>query len=245
MHAVEGEAKPPIADLEIVATWDEIELEAAMGRSAVARALEALEPSLHGAVAEPVLAASVQPFAIPKFLATECPSLEPGHPDRLIPFSTAGAACALVGTVLLIYFGTSPEFGVAARTILGASELADTRAPLPDIPSVAERQTFGAGPLAYSATSEPMRSYRLPIVRSDYFEYAVPPITAQAEPLPLQVVPQSHAEETAALLATMINRGDAPPRTAAPYTLTGHSDGPERVTVPRRARQRCSVTGKH
>jgi hypothetical protein len=210
MHAVEGEAKPPIADLEIAATWDEIELEAAlMGRCTVARAPEALEPSAHGAVAEPVLAAAVEPFAIPKFLATECSSLAPEHPDRLIPFPTTAAACALVGTVLLIYFGTSPEFGVAARPILGASELADTHAPLPEIPSVAARQTFGAGPLAYA--SEPVRSYRPPIVESDYFDDAVPPITAEAEPSPPQIVPQSHAEETAALLATMINRVDAPP----------------------------------
>jgi hypothetical protein len=177
------EAQPPIADLEIAATWDEIELEAVLkGRSAVPEAPEALEPLAQGPVAEPVLAAAVQPFAIPKFLTTECPSLEPGHSDRLIPLPTAVATCALVGAVLLIYFGSSQEFGVAAHPIVGASELMETRAAPPEVPpSVAVRQAFVAEPIR----RRPSRWVPIarPFVEFDFLEDVVPPPSpAKAEP---------------------------------------------------------------
>jgi len=181
----------------------------------VAEPADAIEPS-----SLPVAAA--EPYSIPKFLTTECPALEPEHPDSLIPLPTVAAACALVGAVLLIYFGSSPEFGVAARPLLGAGLLAETRAAPPEIPpSIAVRQAFVAEPPAYSASSVPVRSYRPPFVGFDFLDQAVPveASAAKAEPAPpqVQVVPQPHAEETAALppaatdadSAALIKRGDA------------------------------------
>ena len=289
------EAQPQIADLEIAATWDEIELEAAlMGRGAGARnpsspamtscvsetlravkELQRLPKAERKRRAEELLRAltSVPPargpehraapdlsnptsespalgpragspdlserreqavlaepsplpvtpaarYAIPKFLATECPSREPEHPDSLIPLRTAAAASAVIGAVLLIYFGSSPEFGVAARPIIGGGELSETRAAPPEVPpTVAVRQAFVAEPLAYSAASEPVRSYHPPFVGFDLGDAVAPPIDASAGPLvsPAQIVPQSHAEETAALPppapdadpAALIDRGDA------------------------------------
>jgi hypothetical protein len=175
----------------------------------------------------PLPAAAAEPYSIPKFLATECPSLESEHPDRLIPFRTAAAGCAVIGAVLLIYFASSRELSLAAYPILGASVSAATRAAPPEIPpSVAVRQAFVAEPLAYSAASEPLRSYRAPFVGFDFLDVAAPPpAAAKAEPPPEppapqaappaagqaeaptdrvpepQIVPPAPAEETAALPA--------------------------------------------
>jgi len=132
----------------------------------------------------PLPAAAAAPYSIPKFLATECPSLESEHPDRLIPFRTAAAACAVIGAVLLIYFASSRDLSLAAHPILGASESAATRAaPLEIPPSVAVREAFVAEPLAYSAASEPLRSYRAPFVGFDFLDVAAPPPPAAPEPV--------------------------------------------------------------
>jgi len=142
----------------------------------------------------PLPAAAAEPYSIPKFLATECPSLESEHPDRLIPFRTAAAACAVIGAVVLIYFASSRELSLAAHPVLGASLSAATRAAPPEIPpSVAVRQAFVAEPLAYSAASEPLRSYRAPFVGFDFLDVAAPPPTAaaKAEPPPEPPVPQA------------------------------------------------------
>ncbi|HXP76577.1 MAG TPA: hypothetical protein VN823_20735 [Stellaceae bacterium] len=174
----------------------------------------------------PIPEAELQSYSIPKFLATECASREPEHPDSLIPLRTAAAACALVGAVLLIYFGTSQELGVAARTVAGASEVSDARVVPPEIsPSVAVRQAFVAPPPVYSETSEPVRSYRPPFVGFDFLDDTAPPPAtavkpeAPVEPSPSQaslVVPQSSAEDSAAPPASLgsqtsalIKRGDA------------------------------------
>jgi TPR repeat protein len=175
--------------------------------------------------AAPVQTAAAQTDSIPKFLATECASLEVEQPDSLIPFRTALAACALVAAVVLIYFWSSQEFGLAARTIAGTSGVSESRVLAPEIPpSVAVRQAFVAAPPAYSAASEPVRVYRPPFVGFDFLdESGAPPAAAKTEmepePAPSQaalVVPQSSAEETAALppspssdLAALIKRGDA------------------------------------
>jgi hypothetical protein len=172
-----------------------------------------------------VQTAATQTDSIPKFLATECASLEAEQPDSLIPFRTTLAACALVAAVVLIYFWSSQEFGLAARTIAGTSGVSESRVLAPEIPpSVAVRQAFVAAPPAYSAASEPVRVYRPPFVGFDFLdESGAPPAAAKTElepePAPSQaalVVPQSSAEETAALppspssdLAALIKRGDA------------------------------------
>jgi len=154
--------------------------------------------------------AAAEPYSIPKFLATECPSRELEHPDSLIPLRSALAACAVVGAVLLIYFGSSQEFGVAARPIVGARNLAEMPAAPANIsPSVAVRQAFVTEPPAYSAASEPVRSYRPPFVGFDFLDDTASPVptAAKAEaaqepsPPPPQAVimPPPPVEETAAL----------------------------------------------
>ena len=193
-------------------------------------AARALETAATEAAPEPAPAPTpqleVQSYSIPKFLAAEYASREPEHPDSLIPFRTAAAACALVGAVLLIYFGSSQEFGVAARTVSGASEVFDARVAPPEIsPSVAVRQAFVAPPPVYSETSEPVRSYRPPFVGFDFLDdMTSPPATAvkpEAAPEPSAaqaslVVPESSAEDSAAPppalgseTSALIKRGDA------------------------------------
>ena len=197
----------------------------------VAEALAAA-PALETAATEaapepaPTPQLEVQSYSIPKFLAAEYASREPEHPDSLIPFRTAAAACALVGAVLLIFFGSSQEFGVAARTVSGASEVFDARVAPPEIsPSVAVRQAFVAPPPVYSETSEPVRSYRPPFVGFDFLDdMTSPPATAvkpEAAPEPSAsqaslVVPESSAEDSAAPppalgseTSALIKRGDA------------------------------------
>jgi hypothetical protein len=192
----------------------------------------AAETALDGSAAEATVeaapepsslpAAASEPYPIPKFLATECPSLELEQPDSLIPFRTAAAACAVIGAVLLIYFGSSQELGIAARPNLGASEPMETRTAPREIPlSLAMRQAFVAEPPAYSPATEPLRSYRPPFVGFDFLDDPAPPppSAAKAEPpvpettppvatpaeIPsepppeAQIVPQAPAEETAVL----------------------------------------------
>jgi hypothetical protein len=180
---------------------------------------------------EPSPLPAAEPYSIPKFL-TEDPSPELENRDRLIRLRTAAAAGAVIGAVLLIYFASSRELGLAAHPMLGASEPAATRAAPPEIPpSVAVRQAFVAEPLAYSAASEPLRSYRPPFVGFDFLDGAAPPpeapapeaaprVAGQAE-IPTdsvperQIAPSPPAEETAALpaldadLAGLVRRGDA------------------------------------
>lgn len=214
---VQGSLEPcastSIAD--VAAVQDSATKPKTIARVAEPARADATEPS-------PLPVAAAEPYSIPKFLTTKCPSLEPEHPDSLIPFPTVAAACALVGAVLLIYFGSSQEFGVAARPLAGMGLLAEPRAAPPEIPpSVAVRQAFVTEPPAYSAASEPVRSYRAPFVGFDFLDAAVPvqASAAEAEPSPPQpqIVPQSHTEETAILpppapdadFAALIKRGDA------------------------------------
>src|SRR5579885_3017639 len=105
---------------------------------AAERAPETVAPP----VAAPVAVAQ-EPDHIPRFLTTEYAAHEPDHPDVLIPFRTVAAAGALVGAALLVYFWSSQEFGVAARPILPASEMAQARHNvLPPSASLAARQAF-------------------------------------------------------------------------------------------------------
>jgi hypothetical protein len=182
----------------------------------------ALEP-VAALASEPEPTPAPEPYAIPKFLATECASREFEHPDSLIPLRTAVAACALVGAVLLIYFGNSQEFGLAARPLAGPIELSQAHVPAPPLPpSVAVRQAFVAAPPVYSAASEPVRSYRPPFVGFDFLDTAAPPPTSvkaetsAAPPQAALVVPQASPEETASPppaagsdVTALIKRGDA------------------------------------
>ena len=181
-----------------------------------ASALPAPESMPEAAVVE----VAAERDAIPKFLATECASFEADHPDSLIPFRTAVAACVLTGAVLLVYFWSSQEFGVAARTLVGVSALSDTRAAPQDIPpSLAVRQAFVAPPLVYSASAEAVRSYRAPFVGFDFLDDAAPPAGIKSDvPPPVQTAlaaPQSSAEESArpptqsSEATALIQRGDA------------------------------------
>ena len=167
-------------------------------------------------------AVSSGPDAIPKFLATECAALEPEHPDSLIPFRAAVAAGALVFAVLLIYFGSSREFGVAARPVLGPSEiaLAHREAPMPWI-SLAARQAFVALPPEDATGPEPAFPRRPALVGFDLMDDpAQPPIAVKADTAPtvseaVLVVPPAPTEETTAPpppagseIAALIKRGD-------------------------------------
>jgi len=175
------------------------------------------------AVTAPV--ATPEPDAIPKFLTTGCAALEPEQPDSLIPLRTAAAASALIGAVLLIYFGSSQEFGVAARPIVAASEIASTHGAAPKAStSLAARQAFVALPPEFAASPEAVRPHRPSLVGFDLFDEAAPPAAiavkadastaAPAPPAPL-VVPPPTAAVTAALppspgsdVAALIKRGD-------------------------------------
>jgi hypothetical protein len=185
-----------------------------------ASALPASEPTPEAGAGGGAVDVAAERDAIPKFLATECASFEADHPDSLIPFRTAVAACVLIGAVLLVYFWTSQEFGVAARTLVGMSALSDTR-PVPrDVPpSLAVRQAFVAPPPVYSAAAEAVRSYRPPFVGFDFLDDAAPAAGIKSDaPPPIQTalaVPQSSAEESAqpptqsSDVTALIQRADA------------------------------------
>jgi hypothetical protein len=200
-----------------VATVDDLAAATATNAS-VADPPEAVAPK-----PSPIPVAAAESYPIPKFLATECPSLEPEHLDSLIPLRMVATACAVIGAVLLIYFGSSQEFGRALHPTFGASEPATSRAARPEVPpSLAVRQAFVAAPLAYSTASEPLRSYRPPFVGFDFLDESLPPapvvtaavppppqaappapaqVEAPPEPTPeAQIAPQAPAEETAAVL---------------------------------------------
>lgn len=160
--------------------------------------------------------------AIPKFLTTECTALEPEQPDSLIPLRAVAAAGALIGAVLLIYLWSSQEFGVAARPIIGASEMSEPRPTPPQISaSLAARQAFVAPPLDFSMGPQSVRPHRPAMMGFDLFDD--PPTmaistNAAAAPAPVQAAPvlqQSSVEATAALppaaasdTAALIKRGD-------------------------------------
>ena len=188
--------------------------------AASARAVELVPQAAPEASAAPT--AAPLPDAIPKFLTTECMALEPEQPDSLIPLRAVAAAGALIGTVLLIYFWSSQEFGVAARPIIGASEMSEARPTPPRISaSLAARQAFVALPPDFATGPPSVRPHRPAMVGFDLFDdpptaaiaikAEMPPAPAQAAP----VVPQSAAEATAALppaadsdTAALIKRGD-------------------------------------
>ena len=195
------------APITAVATTDDRAAETATN----AQVVEPLPEVAPEASRLPAAAATAEPYPIPKFL-TEGPSLEPERPDRLILFRAAAAACVAIGAVLLIYFGSAREVGVAARPILGASEPVERRAAPPEIPpSVAVRQAFVAAPLAYSAASVPLRSYRPPFVGFDFLEDAAPPpLAAKAEP------PAPRAAPSAAIPTQAEVLPDPPAPQAAP-----------------------------
>jgi hypothetical protein len=183
-----------------------------------------VEPVL---AAAPALPASPMPApaldAIPRFLATECTALEPEQPDSLIPLRAVAATAALIGVVMLIYLGSSQEFGVAARPILGSGEVSETHSASPRISaSLAARQALVAPPPDFGAGPQSVRPHRPALVGFDLFDDPAPKpriaVKADTSPAPEQaapVVPQSSAEQTAALptptgsdTAALIKRGD-------------------------------------
>jgi hypothetical protein len=169
----------------------------------------------------PISTAALEPCPIPSFLATECPSLEPERLDSLIPFRTVAAAGALVGAVLLIYFWSPQETGLAARTVAGETSLSVAPVVPTEVPpSVAVRQAF-VSLTPTDAVSEAMRSYRPPFVGFDYLDDPAPPVTvATATPAPAPTPRASVAPipSTAAVIAlppapsadatALIKRGD-------------------------------------
>jgi len=223
--SLEPNRPTPIAD---VATIDDRAGETATN----AQVIEPLPEVAPESSPLPAAAAAAEPYPIPKFL-TEGPSLEPERPDRLILFRAAAAACAVIGAVLLIYFGSARELGVAARPILGASEPVERRAAPPEIPpSVAVRQAFVAAPLAYSAGSQPLRSYRPPFVGFDFLEDAAPPLAAKAEPPAPRAAP-SAAIPTQAEVPPDPTAPQAPPPAAIPTQAEVAPDPPvEHPIVP-------------
>jgi hypothetical protein len=177
--------------------------------------------------AAPALPASPMPAraldAIPRFLATECTALESEQPDSLIPLRAVAATGALIGAVMLIYLGSSQEFGVAARPILGAGEVSETHSASPRISaSLAARQALVAPPPDFGGGPQSVRPHRPALVGFDLFDDPAPTaviaVKPDASPAPAQatpVVPQSSAEQTAALppptgsdTAALIKRGD-------------------------------------
>ena len=188
--------------------------------AASALAVESVSQELVETLAAPTPAPALD--AIPKFLTTECTVLEPEQPDSLIPLRAVAATGALIGAVLLVYFWSSQEFGVAARPIIGASEVSETVPTPPQISaSLAARQAFVTPPPDFAAGPPSVRPRRPAMMGFDLFDdpplsptaikAEVPPATAQTAP----VVPQSSAEATAALppapdsdTAALIKRGD-------------------------------------
>lgn len=188
----------------------------------------ASEPATAAAVAtqpttDPVMATASDLDAIPKFLTTECAALEPEQPDSLIPLRAAAAAGALIGAVLLIYFGSSQEFGLAARPIVGAREIVQGPVVAPRMStSLAVRQAFVALPPDFATGPTPVRPRRPALVGFDFFDDAAPAaaiaVTADAVAVPPEAAPvarQASSEETAALppapssdVAALIKRGD-------------------------------------
>src|SRR5262249_10070937 len=132
----------------------------------------------------------------------------------------AAAAGALIGAGLMIYFGGSQEFGVAARPIVALSET--THGAEPQVAaSLAARQGFVSLPPDPATGARP---HRPPLVGFDLFDEAAPPpataVKAEVSPTSPQsaaplVVPPSSAAEIAALppspgsdAAALIKRGD-------------------------------------
>src|SRR5579883_2521393 len=163
---------------------------------AAERAPETVAPP----VAAPVAAAQ-EPDHIPRFLTTEYAAHEPDHPDVLIPFRTVAAAGALVGAALLVYFWSSQEFGVAARPILPASEMAQARHNvLPPSASLAARQAFVRTLPSYSEQLEASRLARPPFLGFDLDEASPEPTAAKvdtAAPPPPAAQPAAPAEASA------------------------------------------------
>src|SRR5204862_5586069 len=128
-------APEPVPEISALTKADPVPVaEASIGVLLAAEAASALPaPEFMPESAPPVPEIAAGRDAIPKFLATECASFEADHPDSLIPFRTAAAASALIGAVLLAYFWSSQEFGVAARTLGGMSAVSETRAAPQDI----------------------------------------------------------------------------------------------------------------
>ncbi len=206
---VPGDATPDASEPSAV----ESAAEAIATEPAVAEAPAVADPAPSAPILEPVQevapepapAVSRQPDAIPKFLATECAVLEPEHPDSLIPLRAVAAAGALIGAVLLVYFWSSQEFGLAARPIMGASESAQAHAVAPRISaSLAARQAFVALPPDFATGPQSPRPYRPAFVGFDFFDDPAPPASAakaEAAPTPTQaalVMPQASADETTA-----------------------------------------------
>ncbi|HLJ20182.1 MAG TPA: hypothetical protein VKU84_08290 [Stellaceae bacterium] len=213
---------PSAVDDAPVAT--EPALEAAAERASVAAPIAEPAPGADPAPAPATYPTRpLAPDAIPRFLTTECTALEPEQPDSLIPLRAVAAVGALIGAVLLVYFWSSQEFGLAARPIIGGSETAETHAAAPRIPaSLAVRQAFVALPPDFATGPQSVRPYRPAFVGFDFFDDAAPPpaiAVKAAAPAPAQaatpVPEQPSAEETVALpppassdVAALIKRGD-------------------------------------
>ena len=214
-------APEPVPEISANAESDpvpEAVAEASIGAPLAPEAASAL-PAPEPMPEATVVGVAAERDAIPKFLATECASFEADHPDSLIPFRTAVAASALIGAVLLAYFWSSQEFGVAARTLAGTSALSESRMVPQEIqPSLAVRQAFVALPPAYSPDTEAVRFYHPPFVGFDFLDNAAPaPGIKSDAPPPIQTalaVPQSSAEEStrpptqSSDVTALIQRGD-------------------------------------
>src|SRR5579885_2660971 len=175
---------------------------------AAERAPETVAPP----VAAPVAVAQ-EPDHIPRFLTTEYAAHEPDHPDVLIPFRTVAAAGALVGAALLVYFWSSQEFGVAARPILPASEMAQARHNvLPPSASLAARQAFVRTLPSYSEQLEASRLARPPFLGFDLDEASPEPTAAKVDtPAPPPAAQPAAPAEASALPASAAVEMPLPP----------------------------------
>ncbi|MGH7124570.1 MAG: hypothetical protein ACREFI_09375 [Stellaceae bacterium] len=225
MHSELSPGSPEIADLPPCALDAPALIVAEPTPDAAAASAPVAGPVIEAPASAPAAPPLVapEPDAIPRFLTTECTTLEAEQPDSLIPFRAVAAAGALIGAVLLIYFWSSQEFGLVARPIFGAIETAPARAVAPKISaSLAARQAFVALPPDFAAGPQPMRAYRPPLVGFDFMDDAAPPpaiaVKVQVAPVPSLAPPaalQPSDEETAALpsspssdVVALIKRGD-------------------------------------
>src|SRR5581483_5712221 len=82
----------------------------------------------------------------------------------------------LAGAVLLVYFWSSQEFGVAARPILGATEVAEQPVSPPTVPaSLAVRRAFVSPPPDFATGPEAVRPRRPRLVGFDFLDDPAPP----------------------------------------------------------------------
>src|SRR5579885_2781724 len=230
--AAAAEAIPESSETGAVAEAVPEIAESAAAGEVVPESTETVAPAVHAAavvesaspaaerapetVAPPVaapVAVAQEPDHIPRFLTTEYAAHEPDHPDVLIPFRTVAAAGALVGAALLVYFWSSQEFGVAARPILPASEMAQARHNvLPPSASLAARQAFVRTLPSYSEQLEASRLARPPFLGFDLDEASPEPTAAKVDtPAPPPAAQPAAPAEASALPASAAVEMPLPP----------------------------------